>query len=346
MKFNLFKKKESRPRSSFQKYNSMARQRKKSIYSEKLRSINPGIKFPKKLLIILVIIVLILIAVVLLSSSSFRVKEISVSGDSDEEGLILSDLESLKGRNIFLLRSSEVFNKIKEKYTNIENVYVYKYMPDRIEVEVVESFPTLVFSSFNKTTLVKRDGSSLGDLNNIEELKLLDFELRVLKGERDLNAKYLEDRFLSDLTEEEREDFNWEEVSDQDREQKYNALKDEITTKVNQYRSQVKEFINQTEFKDLPFFFSYAPYEDNEDFFKDALEINDGLNYRGLVTVENTFTSEYTLLQITDQGKQILFSTKRSIIDQFKDLDSIIFYGMYPSARIIDLRSDKYSITR
>lgn len=346
MKLNLFKKKESRPRSSFKKYDSIARQRKKNLYTEKFKSINPGVKFPKKFLIIPAAILLIVGIFVALSSSTFRVKDIYVSGDDSEQASIVNDLDSIKGRNIFLLRSSEIFNKLKDKYSNIESVYVYKYMPDRIEVEIVESFPSLVFSSFSKTTLVKRDGSSLGDIKLSSELKLLDYEMRIVKGERDLEAKYLQDKFLSDLADEARKDFKWESVTPEEKESKYNALRDDIMARVNQYSNGVKQALLQTDFKDLPFYFSYVPYEDSGGFFADALEITDGMNYRNLKSVDNTFTSEYTLVQNTDDGKQILFSTQRPISDQFKDLDSIIFYGRYSGAKIIDLRSNKYSITR
>lgn len=325
----------------------MVRKRKMNIYSEKLHSLNLPIKrVPKSFLIIPIILILLLVGFSLLSSSSFKVANLYILGDQDGESSILQDLESIKGRNIFLLRASEISNIIKGKYENVENVYIYKYMPGTVEVEIVQSLPALVFSSLQKTTLVKRDGSSLGDIQVLSELKLLDYEIKILNGEKDLNAQYIKDTFLSDLTVEQRKEFKWEEVKEEEKEQRYNNIKNEINEKISKYRNSVREFLKNSEYANLPFFFSYMPYEDNEDFFTSALEVSDGLKVRGLVAVDNTFPSEYTLIENLDSGKQILFSTKRSINDQFKDLDSIIFYGRFSSSRIIDLRSEKYSIIR
>jgi len=342
VKLNIFNRKK---RSTFdQKYSDLAKKRKRSVYSNRLKEFAPSVKFPKKLLFIPVIVLVGIIAAYLLSSTTFRVKSVYVSGDKDKESAIEADLESVKGRSIFLVRESDIANSIKSKYENIEDVYVYKFVPDRIEVEVVQSLPALVFSSFTKTTLVKKDGTSLGEVPSISSLKLLDYELKILNGEKDLNAQYIKDAFLSDLSTDDRKTFKFEDVKPEDKEAKFNQIHDSVFQKVYQYRDSIKATLENTDYKNLPFFFSFATYEDNPQIFNTALEVSDGLKFRNIIATNNLFLSSYTLEEDTDSGKQILFSTKREISEQFLDLDSIIFAGRFSSARIIDLRSTRYSI--
>ncbi len=346
MRLNFLKRNKTKPKTTFNKYNSIARQRRLNILSEKVKGNKfLRIKIPKRIILIPVGVLIIIIVYGLLTSTTFKVQNITVEGYKDKESSILEDLDSLKGRSIFLINDSQIESDIKSKYENIDSVFVYKKMPDGLTVEVVQSQPAIVFSTFTDTFLVKRNGDQLGSLKSSPTLKLLDYKVKILEGEKDLNAQYLEDAFLADLSEKERKDFNWKKVKTEDREAKYNELRDKVFAEVSQYKGSVKKYLKKTVYNKLPLIFSYIPYDGNNVLFNVALEVIDGLKFRSITTIDNTFTTKYTLEERTSKNKLILFSKERSINEQFKDLDSIIFYGRFEISKIIDLRTERYSIT-
>jgi len=82
----------------------------------------------------------------------FKIKNIEIIG-SPTDG-IRSELDSLKGHNIFLFSTSKIEKKIINENSNFSGVKIYRGIPDTIRVSFDDRQPKIVWQSQGKNYLV------------------------------------------------------------------------------------------------------------------------------------------------------------------------------------------------
>ncbi len=306
-------------------------------------------RLTKYVLILLTLLFLILAGIYLLNRSDLlSIKKVSISGNlTIPTNDLLAKLDKFKDKKIYTITASTIKKELQDSFKEVKEVFVYKTLPDSVVVEIVEDTPKLIVVNFAGIHLLDTNSIKIGSIN-YTELKLLDSEKSIYDEKGDFNADYVQEKYLSKLSEEERFDVDWAKVSDDDKKAALEELKAEVKSKLDSYLNSASDAISQSAYKDLPIMYQYDFEGTNfkKTDFDFTLNVLEALKNRQLKFIKNIWISKYTLQISLDNNKTILFSIKRELTEQFKDLDSIVFYGQFNQARIVDLRSDTYSIIR
>lgn len=157
-------------------------------------SFNPVINLPAKFWGNLLIFILILVGLyVLFFSSIFSVKDVVVEGNN----LVLADdIASVvkKGDNIFRFNVNKTRSEITKKYSIIDDVQIYKGIPNTLKIVVLERTPDIVWSTGGKFYLIDNSGiidkeitvTDYPDLIHITDTK----NLPVKNGDQILSSQF------------------------------------------------------------------------------------------------------------------------------------------------------------
>ncbi len=131
-------------------------------------------------------------------SNCFKVKIITYEGSVSNEAK--TEVEKIKGQNIFAVNNFKLSDRIKEVYPQAYNVNVYKGLPDAIKVVVSERTVALIWQTNGKNFLVDKLGIAfreVGDVSTKEEWKKLpivvDTTNYVIKpGQRLISSRFID----------------------------------------------------------------------------------------------------------------------------------------------------------
>jgi cell division septal protein FtsQ len=331
----MFKQQKKRP-----SYKNLARKRAAQSFKSKL-----NIKIPRVFKIGFGLFIAAVFVYLMITLPVFRISDIKTSKTYKiSSSQIENELSEFLNRNIFTLSSTMIEEKLNKNVSGIKRVYTTKIFPNGLFVEIVEEYPAVILISQSGANLIDNTMDLLSTLENSPQLKLLDYEVDLLEGRGDFNAEYVRDFKLLQLSEEERKAFKWEELPEEEKRLVLSALENEISGKKSTYEQEIEARISDSSYADLPKVYSYI--EDFEmESLKFALDASDQLISINLKVSEMRFISRYTLELVVEDTKRILLSTRRDLPLQLADLNNIIFYNQFSQAKIIDLRSDVYSIT-
>ena len=293
-----------------------------------------------------------------LSSEEFNLTEIQFYGSSLtlEEDLDLVREEFL-GKNIFLLRTRTVEDKTTEVGSYIEEVYVEKDLPDKLEVHIVEKDPRLLLINFSNAYLIGEDFEVIDTLSEKREIRLNEQELNILNNFGDISSDYVVDRIVAkeeDLTKEEEESFI-SKITDKQKEEALEKIQEEISTKIEKAFSTHKEAVGESRFWHLPQVFVF----DNE-----VLEVRGSVDKNRIKTffgviglmegmkdfeVERYESNSQFKFTVKLKGrKSFIFSTKRDFSLQEEDLSIILDQLSVDGTgfKSIDVGSEKVVVER
>jgi len=340
-KNNLLKKKVS---SVTLRYSSLAQQRKRTIWRNKFNDIR--ISLPIRSIILVILIIVLTLAFLIFRNSAFNVKEISIIAPKEVLEQITVLLEDYKDKNIYLIRESEISEKIKKAIPEIEKSYLYKEFPNKILVEAVQGDPVLILASLNEVVLLDNEGADIGSFGGLQIVDLNSDEKSILQGEVNLESDYLKNKYIESKTEQEKLLLDWAKVSAEEKKTFYNQTKVIVEQKVEGYFDGVKEIYSKSIYNALPLVQTY--YVQN----LDKLDVNltilliDAISAREINLTKNFLSTKFTLDLYSEDNKLIKLSLRRPLEQQVREMDTVIYYGYFSAAKIIDLRSDTYSITR
>ena len=170
------------------------------------RTVNPVVHLPEKFWGNLFIAIIILVAIyTLFFSSIFSVKQVIIEGNNlisaDEIASVVK-----KGDNIFRFDINQTRDEIRKKYSIIDDVQIYKGIPNTLKVVVLERTPDIVWVSAGKFYLVDSSGiidkeitaSDYPDLIRITDTKNLPAKNgdQILSSQFTAFAKIVRDEFF------------------------------------------------------------------------------------------------------------------------------------------------------
>lgn len=331
-------------RNTSDKYSSIAKERKRAIWRNRLKEIK--IQLPLKTIFLLLLILGSLFTILVLRNSAFNIQDVKVIAPKEVIEEINSIVGEYKGTNIYLVREAEVAAKIKTQVPEIEDIYLYKEFPDKIIIEAVQGNPVLILADLAKVDLLDATGKSIGSFSGIQKAGLSEDELKILQGEKDLESDTIKLKYLEGKSDEEKLLFDWSKVSSEDKNRIYDEIKSAIESKVSSYFAGISDIYSKSIYNSLPLVQSYSVETLDEKDVNLIVSLIDGISSRGINISKNFLSSKFTLDLTVEDNKMIRLSLRRTLENQIKEIDTVIYYGYFSSARIIDLRSETYSITR
>lgn len=343
--FSAFKKDSSyKPQSISAKYSNVAQNRKKAILRDRLKDFK--LVLPIRNLLVIFSIVMLGAVLLIVRNSAFNIKEIQIIAPKEALETIKSAVEEYKGQNIYLINEQEIFGKIKEKVPEIERIYLYKQLPNTVEIEALQGDPVIIFSNLNNVSLLDVNAREIGVFSGFEKINLTEFEQTLLKDEQNLDSDEIKEKYIEGKTDKEKLTIDWTKVPLEEKTAIYNNLKKSAEDRVVEYFQSIRDLHSKSVYNSLPLIESYYIDSMDSNDVNLSIALIDGIQARGIPLNRNFLSTKFTLDLYSQDNKLIRLSLRRPLESQIKEMDTIIYYGLFGSAKIIDLRSDTYSITR
>ncbi|MBN1915763.1 FtsQ-type POTRA domain-containing protein [Candidatus Dojkabacteria bacterium] len=295
-----------------------------------------------------------------LSSGKFNINNVAFFGTTLTRQ---EDLEAIKtdflGRNIFLLRTSEIELAMREKGTYVSEVYVEKILPDSLEVYIEEKIPQLIYINFSNAYLLTGDSEVVDVISKDQELGLSDEEISILKGFGDLNSNYVIERIISkqenlEDNSEKIEEFK-KSITEEEKLKTLKEIRGEMQAKIEQIYGIHLDNVSKSRFWHLPVTFVYETMSyqltDNIDnskikFFLNVVKFID--ENKEFEVWRYQWDSKFRLSIHLVNGKIFYFSTKRDFNLQKEDLLIVLneLKTEDKNYRSIDVGADKVVVDR
>ncbi len=267
-----------------------------------------------------------------LSSDKFYTKNINFYGATLTRQ---EDIDAIKqeflGKNIFVIRTSSLEERMKEKGTYVSEVYVEKILPDTLEVHIEEKKPEVIYINFSNAYLLTADSEVIDIISQEQGLELREEETAILKGFGDPNSEFVIDRIMSEQENLEEDEAKIEEfkaaITQEEKDRVLNDIRGEIRAKIEQVYALHLDNISKSRFWHLPQTFVYESkrysLEDEVDSKKIEffLVVVDFIEEMGQFEVQRyQWDSDFKLTVHFMNGKTFLFSIKRDINLQKEDM--------------------------
>ena len=115
----------------------------------------------------IVFFLLLLILVLSLSFGFWNVREIEFSlqeGSNSKELTLNESVESVKGKNIFLVSPLELEESVMKENSFVKKIYVEKRVPFKIYIRVQEYIPAYIGYSSNRCVLFSQEGVNIKEI--------------------------------------------------------------------------------------------------------------------------------------------------------------------------------------
>jgi hypothetical protein len=185
----------------------------------------------------------------------FSVKNIIIIGNDqigNEE--IFGAIAHYQGRNLFNFSVDEVEVELENSIALVKKAYVRKYLPDKLEVEIVEREPSMIIITLKAMHIIDNDNVVI-EQQDVGRFDLISFEQAVIKGEADINDLYVQEQYYLNLNPKEGEDLpTWDKVPAEEKQKIFDRLKSETLSKVESFLSTQTSLVPER-YKELPIVF-------------------------------------------------------------------------------------------
>ncbi|MCA9386281.1 FtsQ-type POTRA domain-containing protein [Candidatus Dojkabacteria bacterium] len=263
-------------------------------------------------------------------------------------------LDKYKGVSVFAIKPAEIGDALQSGFIEIQSVRAEKRFPDTLFVHVEEKIPLLLYRNFNGEYIVDKEGEILESVvrEDANRYNFEEYEYQVARGFGSTEGEYVEDRVVSDLPEDELEDFIFEEY---DIEQKKSVLETIIIEKRAKFESVLESGLSEEEVAyELPLVYVWEEeiYEVGQMLNKDTITFIAEIAKRMPITTDYSidqvvWDGDLRMIVTTFDGPTIIFSPsiddQRSAAIQFEDLESVLSQLAEKSGLIqsIDVSTDK-----
>lgn len=324
-------------------FEAMKRKRKMTSYSSFFSRLGIKLRSFKYVYIALAIIfIIVLVGAFIFRNSQYSIKNVQVYGNNRiSTDSINTFMQRYIDKNLVSLSRQEVLSEAAKSFIELDNINLIKVYPNTLKVEVVETSPGLVYFNFNSTELISNRGEVVGKIDS-PGLDLSDTEVQVAQTGGDPNAEYVKSR----LQGAKEGAFVWDEVTQEDRLKALVEIKSEIDLKISDYISKTLSNIQNTSFKDLLVLYRKSSEDAgiSESMVKFALGISEKLNSEGLNISKVCLLNKFDFAYEIKDGKTIVFTTRRNLDLQMKDLGTVISNNQLGSGTYFDFRSTNFSI--
>ncbi len=349
-----FKRSVKRPKIK-NKYASTSRQRKYKVLLSKIKipDFFKTVRFWIAIGSLIILIILGLGISFLLRSDMFEIKEIDIIADNVED---ISGMQKIFNqyldRNILTVTSNELYSEIKKNYPNVEDVLVRKSLDGKLKVEVIQNIAVYYVINFSGTYILDHNAKVL-DVFEENKLLITDFEQKILRGEASPLNDSVKEYYLSKIPDEaERSKVKWDKVSDADKNRFFSEISQDLNNRITTHFQKSLDFIKNSEYVNLSGYIEYLQdsYKKGDFLNKDKLTfialIADFFRNKNKVMKLTKWLSEYTLEVSLEENRSVLFSMKRELKEQFKDIETLIFHSQFDRFKLIDVRSVNFTVTR
>jgi len=304
-------------------------------------------------IILLLLILVIVVFFIVKSNNYFKIVSIEIiTEDPDLKMRLNAYLEKYKQYTLFTLNPSTISNDLKKNFSQIKEVYIDKSIKGEISIEIVKDIPAYIIANLSATYLVNIDGKIISIIYD-SGINLNSDEKNVLNNTVDPNDDLIKSKYLEKLVDpNDKNKVAWDTVALDDKNKILKDLQNEINNKVEMYIKNLDAKLKKEDYYNniiILYKNTFNKYILGDNFNHDDLIfislIRDFLKVRKINYNRLNWISDYTIKIVIDKGPYLLFTNKRILKDQLNDLDTIIFYNKFNSAKLIDLRSVNYSIT-
>ncbi len=360
MRFKIFRRKKQpkvqKPRFHQGSYSHLRSKPKKNINNiiqakapkKKDKIVRTKFRFAS-LLLLPVSALLLGIGYIIFFSDFFIIENIEIKSE-DSRGIERIRI-AFEGNNILFTSIYEIENVARETIPYTDNIFARKVYPNKIEIEILSRTPSVFYLDFQKYALLDNNYEVI-ELGSIPApLDLSEQERGWVEGELTVDSEYIQKRYIENLEEDEISDFNWEEVSLEEKEEILNAIVSEAELKIEEYFQTRSAFLKEN-FGDYPVvkFYEFAYDEDVEDRFLD-LEVIDNIISQvntETVIVEDVRWVNYIRIEIyTSNEKVLIFGglNEEEILKQIDRYLTISKTSQYNQYRIFDFRTENFTGT-
>ncbi len=265
-----------------------------------------------------------------MSSDNFKISEINYYGAKLTEQ---SQLEGVKsdflGKNIFLLSTKQVENSILEKGSYIEQVYVEKSLPSKLEIHIIEKDPKFIYLNFTNAYLIDKDNKVIDILSQNQEFNLGEEESKILRGFGSPDSKVVIQRILADkegVTDENKQ-ATIDAITPEEKSRAISTIKSEVNSFIESDFAKHIDAVSKSRFWHLPVVFNY---ESKEYKVKDEIEHEKSEMFVSLAhffenepqfqVTRYLWEGEFKLSVTLNTGQTFYFSPKRELKLQEQDL--------------------------
>lgn len=321
------------------------KERQKALLKDKAEDVMERVNNIKKYIFIAIGILVLGVLVVLFNNDQlFKVTNIEIVGTTRVDNKeILGLLEEYKGKNILKIKSSDIEKTIKDKYSEVLNVYTSKDISGTIRVDIVESTPVVVVISKDSITLLNNRAMEVGSLP-APKVELSETEDLALEGKLTGESLVVKQRFEDDPVNKEAKNL-WSKATTEDKQRYIDLFKTEANAKINQYFEDSKAVVTQSIYSDLVRILDRSGLKKDIDTgsLEFVLKVQELILKIPLVINSIEYRAGDTFIFVTDSGKQLYFFPRRATLDQIRDLNVLISSGEYNNLSIMDFRTEKYS---
>lgn len=325
--------------------------RSRSVYRRKYNWIFLAIDFLRYRLGVILggfgVVFLLVVLRLVFTTDYFEVESVKVIGiEKTDQAKLEEVVKKYKGQNIYSIDLGKLEKEISEISIYIKEVYAKKYLPDKIEVEVVERFPDIVVVNFDGVYLL--DSEYVVTNYPIEQvIRFTDSEIDAY-SKNDLEAEVLIERVSSRIRREnnadendivvseseeedlQEEEFDYESVDKEIKLDELQKLKQEIDAIVYEHFFSLNEQISQAEYAGLPRVYIYGNNNlvegDRFDKYqiKTAIKVSEYFEANeDRVIVRMAWLSDYSFEVKFDDDRVLVFGIERSIESQLSDYEVV-----------------------
>jgi len=275
-------------------------------------------------------------------SENFQIKYVEIKGISNlSYDFFNEQVSNLKGKNVFLVRSSGLIRDFQNNSAYIYDVDVEKELPNKIIITISERNPFVLWTNFSGLYLVDDQGIILEKIREYEEFSITQEQLDILKGYQDLND--LEKNVEIEESEEGEVKI---ELSEEEKQTIIEQNKLEVISRVEVFFSDSLEVLDEKYKKfRLIYHYVFADYDILDHIDKDIYNSSYLILKKPFPSIDvekYIWESDYKFVLFLAQDKKIIFSSKRDVTLQLESLEVLIesLNKKGEHFKYIDLRSD------
>ncbi len=287
-------------------------------------------KAPKKKILFSVFAIAIICSLIylFLFSKTFEIKAIATKGNSslsneEIEGAtkeILSEksYNYILKNNFFILNNEEIKSRLSEKFTEIDSIEVKKILPDKIEIDIKEKNPALIWCR-NECYFVNEEGIAFAPAN---EEELINSDKHFIK--------IIEEVKIAEETEEEEQTITEADnagVIQEKNSEDANKSSDSSIATNDKESAPLSESTSNAILS--PIAFNEAVSDKN--FIAFAIDINNKISHNTKLKIKyykTRGTKTRELIAFTDQNTKLYFDTTKSAEKQAKNLGYLLDQGL------------------
>lgn len=264
-----------------------------------------------------------------LLSSKFKIKNVQIDGLSIvNEEQVFEKIGVIKGKNFFFVRPLTIEKKIYDVSNYIKFVKVEKQLPDKVKINIIEKKQQLLLINLSGAFVIDEDGKVVEIYKEFNGLPLTESDKYALMGYLFVGkSEQKEGDAKTDLIES-NEEKQKEKISIEERIELQKKEKQEVITRIEKYWNENLP-LSDNIFQKTSAVFSIEEkgYKINENIDPNILTMSKKIQDIELESKEIykfVWESRYRFVIYLLYGKKIIFSTKRDINEQIKDLNILL----------------------